>query len=248
MLLYQIILFFRSCKYLFIACSIYRRSGVMVMNENLGTSYSKNNLQAPFYNPFLMHMEQSVSADEEAKALIPGHCKLVTFPKGYRLLNMGRVCKYVYFIVTGECISYYTDSHGKTTTWFFHFNQPQSNVKNLFAVDYKSFLSEKPSTISIEALSPITAIRFSIKDVQALTTGSGAIERWLRLLNERAYMQTQDRITSLLTLSAPERYKRFLATEPHLLNMFSNYLVATYLNVAPQSLSRIRRKIATGML
>lgn len=204
-------------------------------------------LQTPFYNIFLDYVEQYVPVDKHTRALIPKHCKLVNLPKGYRMLNMGSVCKYVYFILSGECISYYIDPRGKTTTWFFHFNRPESKPKNSFAVDYQSFLSAGPATISIESLSNVTAIRFSVDDVSALTKGSCTMERWLRLLNEQVYMQTQDRIASLLTLTAPERYKKFLATEPYLLDMFSNYLIATYLNVAPPSLSRIRRRIASGI-
>ncbi|TWR26335.1 Crp/Fnr family transcriptional regulator [Mucilaginibacter pallidiroseus] len=204
--------------------------------------------QEQFCRPFFNYVAKSVPVDEETRALIATHCKLVKFEKGERLLNMGSVCKYLYFILSGECISYLTDSLGKTTTWFFHFNKPESNLKNLFAVDYKSFLSANPSSISIETLSPVTAIRFSVDEVQSISAGSMAIERWLRLLNEQAYILTCERATNLMMLSAPERYRKMLANEPHLLNMFSNYYVATYLNVAPQSLSRIRGKIASGVL
>jgi CRP-like cAMP-binding protein len=218
------------------------------MKEHMRAADAHANLPEPFYLPFLKYVEESVAVDEEARTLIAGSCKLVNFDKGQRLLNMGSVCKYVYFILSGECRSYLTDSFGKTTTWFFHFNKPESNLKNLFAVDYKSFLSANAASISIETLSPVTAIRFSVDDVQALSAGSQAIERWLRLLNEQAYMLTCDRIITRMTLSAPDRYKKLLDNEPYLLNMFSNHLVATYLNVAPQSLSRIRGRISSGRL
>jgi CRP-like cAMP-binding protein len=212
-------------------------------SDMLATS---EDMTRPFYLPFLMHMELTSPVHEDAKKMIAQHCKLVKFGKGDRLLNIGCVCKFVYFIISGECVSYYTDKSGKTKTWFFHFHQSESNVKNLFAVDYNSFISGKPSSISIDALSPVTAIRFSVKEVQILKQGSRSIERWLDNINEQAYIQTHERITTLLTLSAVERYEKLLATEPYLLKMFSNYLVATYLNVAPQSLSRIRREIASG--
>jgi CRP-like cAMP-binding protein len=186
----------------------------MIKNSNHPSFAGK--LQQPFYQPFLQHMAASVPVDEEAKALLTDHCELVSFEKGDRLLNVGNAGKFIYFIISGECISYYTDPGGKTTTWFFHYNQPESTVKNLFAVDYKSFLSGSPATISIDALSPVTALRFSVNDVHALTEGSRSIERWLRLMNESAYIQTYDRISTLLTLTAPERYEKLLATEPHL--------------------------------
>jgi len=219
-----------------------------IMKEHVLATAADANTQELFCRPFFDYVENSVPLDEEARTLIANHCKLVKFEKGQRLLNMGSVCKYIYFILSGECISYLTDSLGKTTTWFFHFNKPESNLKNLFAVDYKSFLAADPSSISIETLSPVTAIRFSVEEVQSITEGSIAVDHWLRLLNEQAYILTRERATNLMMLSAPERYRKMLADEPHLLNMFSNHYVATYLNVAPQSLSRIKSKIASGLI
>lgn len=205
---------------------------------------SGNNINQPIScTPFLDYMSQDVLLDDTTKKLIEENCRLVKFAEGKRLLEAGNVCQYIYFIIEGECISYFTDFKGKTITWFFHFNSPESTAKSIFAVDYRSFLSRQPATLTIDTLSPVTAIRFSSEELTKLVGESSAVERWLRLLTEKAFIQVYDRINTLLTLSAPDRYKKFLAEEPYLLNMFSNYLVATYLNVTPQSLSRIRKQL-----
>jgi len=196
-----------------------------------------------FVLPFLEYVSREVQLDHAAIQAIVQHCQLVHFEKGAPILDIGSDSKYVYFIVKGECISFFTDYNGKKTTWFFHFNSPDSLVKNLFAVDYKSFLSKESSTISIDALSDTTAIRFSREDVHLLTNSSSILEKWIRIVNERAFIMIYDRLSTLLTLSASDRYRKFLREEPHLLNMFSNYYIASYLSVAPQSLSRIRKNI-----
>lgn len=196
-----------------------------------------------FCAAFLEYMAQDVKLNEKTKQLIADNCRLVKYPKGRRLLETGTKSKYVYFILEGECISYFTDFKGKTITWFLHFNTAESTAKNIFAVDYRSFLSRQPATLSIDTLTPMTAIRFSAEQVQTLIAQSPVVERWLRLLNEKVFIQVYDRINTLLTLSAPERYQKFLQDEPHLLHMFPNYLIASYLNVAPQSLSRIKKNI-----
>jgi CRP-like cAMP-binding protein len=196
-----------------------------------------------FCAPYLDYVSRDIVLDEATKTLIAQNCQLVKFAKGEQLLKIGNVCQYVYFIVEGECISYLTDFNGKTTTWFFHFNRPESIVKNIFAVDYKSFLLRQPATLSIETLSAVTAIRFSFEAVNSLMVQSPAFERWLRLVNERAIIHIYDRINTLLTLSATDRYQKLLKEEPFLLNMFSNYLIASYLHVAPPSLSRIKKRI-----
>ena len=194
--------------------------------------------------PFFDLVSKDVDLDEEARVLINRHCRVVHIKKRDLLLNSGEICKDIYFIIEGRGISYFTDNDGKATTWFFHFNRPDAHVKNLFAVDYRSFLSGDPSAMSIQALSEITAIQFTKQEVDLLIDRSNAFGTWKRKLNEKSLIMAYDRIATLLTFSATERYQKFLKDEPYLLDMFSNYHIATYLNVTPQSLSRIRKRLS----
>ena len=194
-----------------------------------------------FSKPFVDLVSNDVLLDEETKILINDNCRPVKIAKGQLLLNAGEVCRDIYFMVKGRAISYFTDYDGKTTTWFFHHNLPNAPVKNLFAVDYRSFLSGAPSGISIQAISDIDALKFSKEAVGLLVERSGSFALWMQKLHEQSLIVAYDRIATLLTLSATERYQKFLQDEPYLLDMFSNYHIATYLNITPQSLSRIRR-------
>ena len=194
-----------------------------------------------FSKPFVDLVSNDVLLDEETKILINRNYRPVKIAKGELLLNAGEVCRDIYFMVKGRAISYFTDYDGKTTTWFFHHNLPNAPVKNLFAVDYRSFLSGAPSGISIQAISDIDALKFSKEAVGLLVERSGSFALWMQKLHEQSLIVAYDRIATLLTLSATERYQKFLQDEPYLLDMFSNYHIATYLNITPQSLSRIRR-------
>jgi CRP-like cAMP-binding protein len=127
-----------------------------------------------------------------------------------------------------------------TVTWAFLFNNKESATRNLFAVDYRGFLTNKPSNISIETLSEVSALVFTKEAVNNLIEKSFKFERWMRKLNESAYLHMNDRAFTLLTMSATDRYHKLINEEPHLLQMFSNYYIASYLGIAPQSLSRIR--------
>jgi CRP-like cAMP-binding protein len=210
----------------------------------INPSKMKDKTDTHFSKPFLDHVGESVALDPATKALVASKSWLMTFNKGEALLHAGEVCKYVYFILSGEAISYFNDYRGKTTTFFFYFNLPVSHIKNFFPVDYKSFLSAQPASMSIYALSAIKAIRFSKEDVDHMMEHSTIFEKWMRTVDERVYSAIFDRVFSLLTLSATDRYENFLREEPYLLNIFSNYHIASYLGIAPQSLSRIRNKIA----
>jgi CRP-like cAMP-binding protein len=193
-----------------------------------------------FCTPFFDYMRKYVELDEVALNLIAANAKEVAVPKKHTLLQGGAKSDKVYFIVSGEARSFYTDFTGKTITWSFHFNTSHSISKNLFAVDYRSFLSNEISSISIETLTDVTAIMFTREQVDYLIANSLVYERWMRKLNENAYIHTYDRVFTLLTMTATERYEKLIKEEPQLLQMFSSYYIASYLGIAPQSLSRIR--------
>lgn len=193
-----------------------------------------------FCEPFLDYMRKYVELDDHAIQMIVANAKEVKIPKKNNILHEGIPCDKIYFIVAGQARSFYTDFTGKTITWSFHFNTPASISKNLFATDYRSFLSKENSAISIEALTDVTAIMFTKEQVDYLIANLFIYERWMRKLNENAYIHTYDRVFTLLTMTAGQRYEKLLKEEAHLLQMFSSYYIASYLGIAPQSLSRIR--------
>ncbi len=195
--------------------------------------------QTEFYEPFINFMQQTVEVDQETIAMVATHSREVIIPKRQFVLMENDFCNKVLFIVSGKAKSYYTNPNGKTSNWMFHFNDENSNPKNLFLVDYKSFLGLMPSSVSIVSLTEIKAILFTRQQINYLIAHSLSYAKWMSKLNEAAFVITYDRVFSLLTLSAKERYKKLLAEEPYLLQLFSNYDIASYLGLAPQSLSRI---------
>jgi CRP-like cAMP-binding protein len=190
--------------------------------------------------PFFEYMRKSIALDSDIMKLIAEHTSEVTFPQKHVIVAEGGVCNKVYFIVSGTARSYYTDFSGVTVTWAFHFNNDLSIGRNVFALDYRGFITNKPSSIAIETLSEVSALFFTREAVNYLMEKSLNYEIWMRKLDENAYVHMYDRAFSLLTMSATERYHKLLNDEPHLMQMFSNYYIASYLGIAPQSLSRIR--------
>ena len=195
--------------------------------------------------PLLNYLGKIVSLDDSEIEIILSNCKEVLIPKGHTIFNEGKIAKYAYFIVSGKARSYYTDNAGKTITWSFHFNEAQSDFKNLFIVDHKSFLTQTPATLCIEALTDIKAIRFGQRGPASKFGHVSILEKCLRKLNEYSFIMAYDRIFNLLTLSATDRYNKLLNNEPHLLQMFPDKYLASYIGIEPQSLSRIRKNLQT---
>lgn len=189
---------------------------------------------------FQQYFNTLVTLDDATAGLIGDHCREVMIPRKEIILHEGGPANRVYFVVSGKAHSFYTDYSGKTTTWLFHFNEPESHVKNLFLADYKGFITNQPSQISFETLTEVRAILFTREQIDFLIEHSAIFERGMRKISEASFIRVYDRIYTLLTMSAALRYKKLVEEEPHLLQLFSNNDIASYLGVAPQSLSRIK--------
>ena len=183
------------------------------------------------------YVRKYVELDPETRQLVASQLSEITFPPKHIIFSEGGICNKVYFFLSGTARSYYTDFSGMTVTWAFHFNNDHSVIRNVFVTDYRAFLT---NFIAIETLGEVTALVFTKEAVNYLMEKSLQYEIWMRKLNEMAYVSMYDRAFSLLTMSASERYHKLLNEEPHLMQMFSNYYIASYLGIAPQSLSRIR--------
>lgn len=199
-------------------------------------------MKAQLKRQFVEYLSTITDLDSEALALVYAHTKIVSFSKGQIISAAGEACKYAYFILSGEARSYYADFSGKTITWKFHFNEPVSNVKNLIIVDYKSFLNGEAASLTSETLTNVMAIQISKADLNFVLDHSIACERAMRKVSDQSFIVAYDRVFTLLTMSASLRYDKLLREEAHLLKMFSNHYIASYLGITPQSLSRIRRK------
>jgi len=161
------------------------------------------------------------------------------------LLKEKSVCKHITFLVSGKARSFFIDADGKEYTWSLHFNDGNSKFQNYFLLDYYSFLSQTPSHLTIQAVEDLEVIRLSYDNLIELTSYSPKMATLNSRMSEMAYQQVHRRAFSLLTMNAKDRYNQLLAEEPYLLHTFKHYIVASYLGIAPQSLSRLRNEIAT---
>jgi CRP-like cAMP-binding protein len=190
--------------------------------------------------PYFKFVQKYVDLDPETRQLIASQLYEVSIPAKQVILSEGNICNKGYFILSGTARSYFIDSSGITVTWSFHFNNNLSLIRNVFATDYRAFLTNTPSSIAIETCTDLKALVFTKEAALYLMEKSLQYEIWTRKLDEMAYVSMFDRAFALLTMTATERYNKLLKDESHLMQMFSNHYIASYLGIAPQSLSRIR--------
>lgn len=156
--------------------------------------------------------------------------------KGDYLIREGQICDFVAFVQKGCLRCFFLKEDGTDMTDNFSF-------ENEFITDYHSYLTQSPSIQHTVALEDAKLLILKKKDIEALYQQSANFQQLGRLMAESLYVFSYQRIQSLLTEDAEEKYLRLIQYRPQLLNRVQHYYVASYLGISPETLSRIRKKI-----
>jgi len=141
------------------------------------------------------------------------------------------------FVMKGTFRTFYIDNNGADITTHFQ-------LENMFVVDYESFISSKKSIYCIEALENAHILYFNKKTVESLFQQSHNWEKFGRIIAEQVFIMYTKRFQSLLFQTAEERYLNLLKEFPEIFQRVPQYLIASYLGIKPQSLSRIRKQLS----
>lgn len=155
--------------------------------------------------------------------------------KNQILFSPNRVTKKIIFIEKG-LLRGYKIIDGKDYTHHFYFS-------NWFATDFKSFLTGKPSDIYIETLTETIYYEFNKKDLLNLYKNNHRLEKLGRIIAERAYLSTVEKLSDMQTLDLKQRYESLIKKNPKLFQKVPQKHIASYLGVSEQSLSRTKNKL-----
>jgi CRP-like cAMP-binding protein len=115
--------------------------------------------------------------------------------------------------------------------------------KNQFVSGYDSFLTKKPCTYQLQALSETKLLSISYSDLQDVYHQTQIGNLIGRLTAERLYLSKLRREQNLLNLSAEERYMKLYKERPQLLEIIPLKYISSYIGITPQALSRIRKRL-----
>jgi CRP-like cAMP-binding protein len=157
------------------------------------------------------------------------------FPKNHIILKTGQIEDYLSFVETG-IIRYYIPKLENDLTFTFAFD-------NSFVSGYDSFLTRKPSTYHIEALTKTALWRLKFTDLQTIYSETEIGNLIGRQASEELFIKKSKRELSLLNETAEQRYRNLFTEQPYLIQHIPLKYIASYIGVTPQALSRIRRRI-----
>lgn len=172
---------------------------------------------------------------ELIEEVIP-HLRNVELEAGEYFLEQDKVCRDIAFIVKGLVRLYYLNDGKEVTTCFCK--------ENSLTCSYKSLITNTPSELSIQAVESCELIVFSYASLQQLYSKDLFWQQVGRLTAENEFINTECHNRFISDLSATDRYKQILEEDSDLLHRVPLNYLASYLQVAPETLSRIRKKIS----
>jgi CRP-like cAMP-binding protein len=157
------------------------------------------------------------------------------FRKRQFFLQEGEVCKYTSFIVRGAMRHYGVNEKG------------EEHVINLFiengwASDRESLLNQTPSKYFIDAWEDTEVLLVKKTDLTYLVDNIPALTEWIKKLDANFAVAIQRRLCAAISLSAEERYYDLEKTDIEFLQRFPQHIIASYLGINRETLSRIRSR------
>jgi CRP-like cAMP-binding protein len=187
------------------------------------------------YEIITQSLSKVVDFTEEELFLFMQRLKPVSLKKHDFYLKDGQVCKSMIIVYKGG-LRIFSRSDKDDYTLGFAF-------EGEWIGDYESFLLQAPSESFIEALEDCELFTLSYADMQALYLHSQRFERFGRIIAENLFIGAEKSKRNLMVQSAEDRYLDLLSNQPHILERLPQHLIASYLGIQPQSLSRIRAKV-----
>src|SRR5882757_8957712 len=172
--------------------------------------------------------------DEELDKIL-SYFKPLEVEKNELLVIHGQTSQRTFFVGNGCLRIFFITEDGQEATRYLAF-------ENNFATALCSFISNEPSLEFIQALEPTELLYISHEDFYHLLEVIPSWEKFYRHYLEKAYVNNTNRLMSFLTLDATERYKQLLNINPKIVQRLPNKIVATYLNISQETLSRLKSK------
>ena len=171
---------------------------------------------------------------EDDKHLLMAHFKPKKLRKRQYFLQEGDVCKYIGFIVKGSARTFTVDEKG-------HEHILKLSLENWWLADFESFYLLTPSRFNIEALEDLEVLQSTNAQIEEFLKHIPAFSAMANVISQNYTIANQKRMQAAMSYTAEERYEDLINNYPQFLQRFPQNMIASYLGLSPETLSRIRK-------
>lgn len=183
---------------------------------------------------FIKYLRDKITLSEDEVEMI----RVVAIEKKLRrkqyLLQEGDVWRYIAFVSSGLLKSFSIDEKGREHIMYFA-------PENYWAADDESFMNGTPATLNIDAIEDTDVVLIEKTKFQILCKNIPQLNDLGNTLLYRSFIASQSRIHSNISLSAEEKYQKFLDKFPVVVKRIPQHMIASYIGITPETLTRIRR-------
>jgi len=178
------------------------------------------------------HISKTATLTDEEFAHFFSHFQPRAYKKGQVVIREGDKVDCEYFVLDGCLKSFYINDEVKM--FILQFAMP-----TWWASDYHALYTNTRATVNVDCITDVELLALSNADREKLCTDIHPIERFFRLRTNKGYVAAQRRLLSFMNNDAKARYEELLKLYPQLYNLVPKHLIAAYLGVSRETLSRL---------
>ncbi|TDW51805.1 CRP-like cAMP-binding protein [Flavobacterium sp. 270] len=178
------------------------------------------------------HVSKIATLTDEQFDYFFSHFKTETFKKGQAIISEGQEVDKEYFVLSGCLKAFYVNDEVKM--YILQFAMP-----TWWASDYAALYNKTNATINVDCVSDVEILSLSNADREKICSEIHQIEHFFRWRTNRGYVASQKRLLSFMNNDTKTRYEELLKLYPALYNIVPKHLIAAYLGVSRETLSRL---------
>ncbi len=178
------------------------------------------------------HIAKTVAIPADQFDHVFSHFKLQSYKKGQTIITEGAAVSVEYFVIGGCLKSFFINDNLKM--FILQFAMPTWWVS-----DYCALYNGSKATINVDCITDATVLSLSNADREKLCKEFHAVEHFFRWRTNKGYVASQKRLLSLMNNDARYRYEELLNLYPQLYNLVPKHLIAAYLGISRETLSRL---------
>lgn len=178
------------------------------------------------------HLAGKAKLSDEEFEYFYSYFKPVSFKKGQVVINEGDKVDREYFVVRGCLKTFFIND--KIKMYILQFAMP-----NWWASDYQALYLHTRATINVDCITDAELLSLSNEDREKLCSEIHQVEHFFRWRTYRGYVASQKRLLSFMNNDTKARYEELLNMYPQLYEMVPKHLIAAYLGVSRETLSRL---------